>query len=101
MGEHFTRLQAEAPDERRVLRRYGATNPVEFFAVATESFFEKPRQMKEKTPELYAELCRFYGSDPVATFGTAPDRPDKIGRNDPCPCGSGKKYKKCCGADAP
>jgi preprotein translocase subunit SecA len=25
-------------------------------------------------------------------------RPDKVGRNDPCPCGSGKKYKKCCGA---
>ncbi|MEG1849984.1 MAG: SEC-C metal-binding domain-containing protein [Oscillospiraceae bacterium] len=22
---------------------------------------------------------------------------DKVGRNDPCPCGSGKKYKKCCG----
>ena len=28
-------------------------------------------------------------------------RQEKIGRNDPCPCGSGKKYKKCCGsADA-
>ncbi|MDO4530552.1 MAG: SEC-C metal-binding domain-containing protein [Bacillota bacterium] len=25
---------------------------------------------------------------------------DKIGRNDPCPCGSGKKYKKCCGVNA-
>ena len=25
---------------------------------------------------------------------------NKIGRNDPCPCGSGKKYKKCCGRDA-
>ena len=25
---------------------------------------------------------------------------EKIGRNDPCPCGSGKKYKKCCGQDA-
>lgn len=24
-------------------------------------------------------------------------KPTKIGRNDPCPCGSGKKYKKCCG----
>jgi uncharacterized protein YecA (UPF0149 family) len=24
----------------------------------------------------------------------------KIGRNDPCPCGSGKKYKKCCGVNA-
>ncbi len=27
-------------------------------------------------------------------------KPPKIGRNDPCPCGSGKKYKKCCGATA-
>lgn len=27
-----------------------------------------------------------------------PRRVDKVGRNDPCPCGSGKKYKKCCGA---
>ena len=26
--------------------------------------------------------------------------PNKVGRNDPCPCGSGKKYKKCCGANA-
>jgi preprotein translocase subunit SecA len=25
---------------------------------------------------------------------------EKVGRNDPCPCGSGKKYKKCCGANA-
>ena len=25
---------------------------------------------------------------------------DKVGRNDPCPCGSGKKYKKCCGKAA-
>jgi uncharacterized protein YecA (UPF0149 family) len=24
----------------------------------------------------------------------------KVGRNDPCPCGSGKKYKKCCGANS-
>lgn len=27
-----------------------------------------------------------------------PRRVDKVGRNDPCPCGSGKKFKKCCGA---
>jgi len=30
--------------------------------------------------------------------GPAPARSDKVGRNDPCPCGSGRKYKKCCGA---
>ncbi|MGZ8236510.1 MAG: SEC-C metal-binding domain-containing protein [Methylobacter sp.] len=28
-----------------------------------------------------------------------PEKSQKVGRNDPCPCGSGKKYKKCCGAD--
>ena len=31
---------------------------------------------------------------------TARNRRKKIGPNDPCPCGSGKKYKKCCGASA-
>jgi len=30
--------------------------------------------------------------------GVEPRRVDKVGRNDPCPCGSGKKYKKCCGS---
>jgi preprotein translocase subunit SecA len=28
-----------------------------------------------------------------------PKRSAKVGRNDPCPCGSGKKYKNCCGAN--
>jgi hypothetical protein len=30
--------------------------------------------------------------------GPASEKPRSVGRNDPCPCGSGKKYKKCCGA---
>ncbi|MGM0198707.1 hypothetical protein IGI68_001377 [Enterococcus sp. DIV1314a] len=30
------------------------------------------------------------------SFVQAPSKVNKIGRNDPCPCGSGKKYKKCC-----
>ena len=34
---------------------------------------------------------------PKATVGAA--KSGKVGRNDPCPCGSGKKYKKCCGAN--
>ena len=38
------------------------------------------------------------GNEPAASVQTfVRDRP-KVGRNDPCPCGSGKKYKKCCGA---
>ena len=31
------------------------------------------------------------------TVSQVPNPPRKVGRNDPCPCGSGKKYKKCCG----
>jgi uncharacterized protein len=34
----------------------------------------------------------------ASTYGAEPPRPpSKIGRNEPCPCGSGKKYKRCCG----
>jgi preprotein translocase subunit SecA len=35
---------------------------------------------------------------PQQPMATVPRTEDKVGRNDPCPCGSGKKYKKCCGA---
>ena len=64
MNEHFEALQKRRKRQRKVLRMYGAQNEAEFFAVATESFFEKPRQMKRHTPELYTELVRFYGFDP-------------------------------------
>ncbi|TDG11858.1 zinc-dependent peptidase [Seongchinamella unica] len=47
-----------------VMDEYGATNPAEFFAVATETFFEKPRQLHKKRPELYAELQQYYQLDP-------------------------------------
>ncbi len=50
--------------ERTVLDDYGATNPAEFFAVATETFFEKADQLKEVRPKLYEQLERYYGLDP-------------------------------------
>ena len=53
---------------KTVLDAYGATNPAEFFAVATETFFEKPRQLSEKRPELYQELMSYYGLDPREWF---------------------------------
>ncbi len=48
-----------------VIDAYGATSPVEFFAVITESFFEKPKQMKNKIPKLYQQLSIYYGLDPA------------------------------------
>ncbi len=53
-----------AKSKKTVLDAYGASDPAEFFAVASETFFEKPRQLHRKHPELYAELQKFYRVDP-------------------------------------
>jgi Mlc titration factor MtfA (ptsG expression regulator) len=63
--ENFRRAIAE--DREEVLDEYGATDPAEFFAVATECFFEIPQDMRRTYPRLYDELKRFYQQDP-ATF---------------------------------
>ena len=47
-----------------VLDDYGAESPAEFFAVATETFFERAKGLKREEPEIFAELVRFYGMDP-------------------------------------
>ena len=47
------------------LNRYGAANPAEFFAVATECFFEQPERLQELHPDLYNELKHFYQQDPA------------------------------------
>ena len=47
-----------------LLDAYGATDPAEFFAVATECFFEKPRTLKMKLPDLHGILRDFYNLDP-------------------------------------
>jgi Mlc titration factor MtfA (ptsG expression regulator) len=48
-----------------VLRPYAGTNPAEFFAVATEVFFNRPLEVRAHEPALYLELQRFYGQDPA------------------------------------
>ena len=47
-----------------VMDSYGTLNPAEFFAVATETFFEKPHQLRQHRPELYRELQQYYQLDP-------------------------------------
>jgi len=66
---------------------------------------EQMEEMLRKRRQAMAERSRFRFSAPPKTG--APPVPktvvregEKVGRNDPCPCGSGKKYKKCCGAPA-
>jgi Mlc titration factor MtfA (ptsG expression regulator) len=67
LGAEFDQLVRDAEgNHRTLLDRYGATNPAEFFAVATEAFFEKPRQLRSTHRALYDQLQQFYRQDPAA-----------------------------------
>ena len=78
LGEEYKALQQAAETGKKsVLDTYGATEPAEFFAVATEAFFEKPVQLKTKHPELYEELKIYYNQDPEADFGPIAPRAER------------------------
>jgi Mlc titration factor MtfA (ptsG expression regulator) len=96
------RKMAEIEAAKSDINRYALTNEAEFFAVTSEYFFERPGMMQRRHPLLYAALERVFKQD-LRTRAVAlrremaRERP-KFGRNSPCPCGSGQKFKKCCRA---
>lgn len=49
-----------------LLDPYAATEPAEFFAVATETFFHQPVELREQHPRLYRELAHYYRLDPAS-----------------------------------
>jgi tetratricopeptide (TPR) repeat protein len=56
-----------------------------------------PAQLTAQFAQLYNELLRSLGrTDRASLHASFLGASKKVGRNDPCPCGSGKKYKKCC-----
>jgi Mlc titration factor MtfA (ptsG expression regulator) len=65
LSRDYANLRAEAFfGEHSVLDHYGATSPAEFFAVATESFFEQPWRLAARHPALYQEFTKYYRVDP-------------------------------------
>lgn len=52
--------------EHTLLRPYGAKNPSEFFAVATEAFFLYPVDLQRGEPDLYSALCQYFKQDPAS-----------------------------------
>ncbi len=98
------------------MRAYGQRDPVvEYKYEGFEMFEEMVRSIHQDSVKMILRLRvnreqgvpkREKVAEPVeASHGdTGPRKPavrssEKVGRNDPCPCGSGKKYKKCCGAN--
>ena len=98
------------------LRQYGQRDPVQSYQQEGYDMFEAmianiretvvielmriaPRPVTEGQPIKTQTKLRDYPANLVTNEqGQAVRREAKIGRNDPCPCGSGKKYKNCCGA---
>ena len=100
------------------LRGYGQLDPLREYQKEGFSMFEDmmnrikeeilstlfriqlAREEPEKLPaKKKRKLNLIHGGDETAAPATVRRKGKKIGRNDPCPCGSGKKYKKCCGAN--
>lgn len=70
MGSEYEQLRAQVQrGERTLLRAYGATNPAEFFAVATEYFFCKARELQQTHPALYEQMKLYYKQDPAGWKG--------------------------------
>ena len=91
------------------LRGYGQVNPVQAYTMEGFDLFENLLMRIDNqtstfllNAEIRQNVTRKQTLEGKANDGkekakAAPKRVNKIGRNDPCPCGSGKKYKNCCG----
>jgi len=96
------------------LRAYGQVDPlIEYKKIAFDMFEDLIQSIQEDTVKFLYHIQinkdnmiqREQVAKPVSTNVDAEEKKQpvvkgkKVGRNDPCPCGSGKKYKKCCGAN--
>ena len=94
--QYVAKELSHPPKNRSHIDRYAYTNEHEFFAVLSEYFFKSPSILQMKDPKLYQMLRDMFHQDTAPLFKLMPKRRWRYGRNSPCPCGSGKKYKKCC-----
>lgn len=78
---------------------------LQILALAMESDTMLPDDTRaaivEELPNIVRMIAAYWRNAPVGPVRKTPSRSSKIGRNESCPCGSGKKYKKCCGASTP
>lgn len=81
------------------IAKYGSTNRAEFMAVISEYFFERPHLLEKKHPEVYAFLEMIF--DHELTDRTLVEKAKPVRHFDPCPCGSGKKFRDCCEKSKP
>ncbi len=89
-------------DELKATIRHDVTHTIFRVTVAREPVAARPQRMLESRPEMAPVGGGVIAATATAAGGSGPAQPikagPKVGRNDPCWCGSGKKYKRCHGA---
>ncbi|MGA2093333.1 MAG: M90 family metallopeptidase [Sedimentisphaerales bacterium] len=66
--KNYIKLQQDlGVNKPTLLGSYAAEDPAEFFAVATENFFTRPKELQKSSPDLYQELKNFYHQDPAVS----------------------------------
>ncbi|HEY1861641.1 MAG TPA: M90 family metallopeptidase [Gemmataceae bacterium] len=78
-AEYQRLIRESASGQATVLDQYGTTNEAEFFAVATECFFDQPVALKHRHPELYELLREYYQQDPAARCASKRGSPTQEG----------------------
>ena len=94
---HLEIVREEQPQETAPVRQLaysggGDNNLAQNFAAAGAASVARPGSMADSSAEAYD------AAQQATRTVVAPRSVSKVGRNDPCPCGSGMKHKKCCGA---
>ncbi len=87
---------AHPTENQAHINSYAYTNEHEFFAVLAEYFFKSPEILEQKDPKLYQMMRDMFHQDTRSLLSLNVRPRMKYGKNFPCPCGSGKKYKDCC-----
>jgi len=90
---------ADVLTKKKALMLLGHRGSIEAYRILKRFVQEPPAELKVWAEMAYEECKTFLATDlseeimaGLNLLGT-----EKVGRNDPCPCGSGKKYKRCCG----
>jgi len=85
-----------------LMKRIRETTLSYLFRIELREEAEKVQEMVLEEGEIDESRLEFAKKDVFAEeeMKNQPIKTEKVGRNDPCPCGSGKKYKKCCGREA-
>jgi len=88
----------EGPTEAELAAEAEAQAAREAEAKAAQSSVIDFTRNIQRKKEKELDALQFLGGGSTATAQQPVLAKKTVGRNDPCPCGSGKKYKKCCGA---